>query len=159
MQTINFRGVTAIGIINIEVKDPFGNLLGRTAVTDDGWVKISAVLDGTAGLDLKGTAGVDLNGTAGVYLKGTAGIDVSNSKDRPFSVEINGAAKPLPVRLDATALIDGMGADAPIALDPITLKIRKTAVNPNIGVSFKLFGLFTLFSIGINGTAEIEPQS
>ena len=99
-----------MGIINIEVKDPFGNLLGRTEVTNDGWVKNGAVLDGTAGVDLKGTAGLDLNGAAGVDLKGTARIDVSNSKDRPFSVEINGAAKPLPVRLDATALIGGMGA-------------------------------------------------
>jgi hypothetical protein len=95
-----------MGVITIEVKDPFGNLLGRTEVTDDGWVKIGAVLDGTAGVDLKGTAGVDLKGTAGVDLKGTAGVDVSNAKDQPFSVEINGAAKPLPVRLDATALID-----------------------------------------------------
>jgi hypothetical protein len=52
-----------------------------------------------------------------------------------------------------------MGALAPISLNPVTLRIGKTAVNPNIGISFKLFGLFTLFSIGIDGTAEIEPQS
>ena len=60
------------GVITIEVKDPFGNLIGRTDVTDDGWVKIGVVLDGTAGVDRKGTEGIDLKGAAGV------------SKDQPF---------------------------------------------------------------------------
>lgn len=118
-------------------------------------------LKGTTHVHHQGTAGVELQGTAHVHHRGTAGVEMKGgmhmhhageaSLDLGGGAEIQLGTGDRPLRGAFEIALGG----APLRLGPITLDLGKLSVAPDLELTVRLFGKYTLLSIGLRGRTRV----
>ena len=117
-------------------------------------VSLSGRSDEAIHLKFHGGDAITANATASVNAGGEIAthVDIGNTDSRPFAAVISG---PGGAPLGASLKVGG--TSEPIKLGPVALDLGRQRLNPDITITFKLFGI-TVCSIHVEGTTDLGPQ-